>query len=131
MEQYLISDDALNLAFEIQEEETSEALKDKFYNLIEKIERLQSLERSYVKLLQERSKDIFKDINETLNSRTLYTFDTKDWILHYCIDGEPEKIKSLAERIKKDGRCNYFISNSPNLDGMTYYDSINYETREN
>ena len=67
MEQYLISDDALNLAYEIQEEETSEALKDKLYNLIEKIERLQSLERSYIKLLQERSKDIFKDINETLN----------------------------------------------------------------
>lgn len=67
MEQYLISDDALNLAFEIQEEETSEALKDKLYDLIEKIERLQSLERSYIKLLQERSKDIFKDINETLN----------------------------------------------------------------
>ena len=67
MEQYLISDDALNLAFEIQEEETSEALKDKLCDLIEKIEKLQSLERSYIKLLQERSKDIFKDINETLN----------------------------------------------------------------
>lgn len=60
-------------------------------------------------------------------NRTIYLFDTKDWILHYCYEGTPEKIKNLAAKIRDDGVNNYYISDCPNLDGIEYYKSMELE----
>ena len=61
--------------------------------------------------------------------KSLYLIDTKHkWRLHFVIEGESSKIYDLVDKIRQDGRCNYWVANSPEYDNKYFADVFNLDS---
>lgn len=64
-------------------------------------------------------------IDHNTDWRTVYLVDVKNNMkLYYCFEGLTEKIESLTKKMREDGQ-DYFISDNNNLDGASYFDTLN------
>ena len=64
-------------------------------------------------------------IDHNTDWRAVYLVDVKNNMkLYYCLEGLTEKIENLTRRMKEKGQ-DYYISDDNNLDGTSYFDTLN------
>lgn len=69
--------------------------------------------------------EIGETIDHNTDWRTVYLVDVKNNMkLYYCLEGLTEKIENLTKRMREKGQ-DYFISDDCNLDGTSYFDTLN------
>jgi hypothetical protein len=59
-------------------------------------------------------------------NKSLYIFNQNNYILHFVTEGESEKIYKLAEKIKKDDICSFWISSESVWDGWNLLDCLKF-----
>jgi hypothetical protein len=57
-------------------------------------------------------------------NKSLYIFNKENYILHFVTEGNSDKIYNLADKIKKDDVCSFWISSEPIWDGCNLLDCI-------
>lgn len=57
-------------------------------------------------------------------NKSLYIFNNENYILHFVTEGNSEKIYNLADKIKKDDVCSFWISSESIWDGWNLLDCI-------
>lgn len=64
-------------------------------------------------------------IDHNTDWRAVYLVDVKNNMkLYYCFEGLSEKIENLTKKMRDNGQ-DYFISDDWNLDGTSYFDTLN------
>lgn len=64
-------------------------------------------------------------IDHNTDWRAVYLVDIKNNMkLYYVMEGLTEKIENLTRRMRDNGQ-DYFISDDNNLDGTSYFDTLN------
>ena len=64
-------------------------------------------------------------IDHNTDWRAVYLVDVKNNMkLYYCTEKKKKKIENLTRRMRDNGQ-DYFISDDCNLDGTSYFDTLN------
>lgn len=56
--------------------------------------------------------------------KSIYIFNKENYVLHFVLEGESDKIYNLAEKIKKDDVCSFWISSESIWDGYNLLDCL-------
>lgn len=58
--------------------------------------------------------------------KSLYIFNQKNYILHFVIEEDAQKIRYIADKIKKDDVCSFWISSESFWDGWNLLDCLKF-----